>query len=336
MIKIFSTQLKHGKGGISTALIGYVESLSEDNIPFEVCETHAEKGKFRRFISSVKFALCVKKGDVCWFHLGPWFSISRKLILIFMCKIKGAQIVTHYHSPKTHDYLNNRLGLFVINTISYLSDYTVVLTPWWKRQFEQQGVKNIVVSPNPIDHQLYNLASQNYKKTVHEEKIILSMSRLEKGKGVDKTIEALKYLPNNYILKVAGEGAYLNDLKNLAKDCKVEKRVQFLGWVDYKDKSKLLKEADVFCLPSKLDSFGMVYLEALAANLPVVALNYQAIPDVVPIEFGFLIEEDNPECLSKAIQQAIAMSDINSAEYVINNFSPNIITKRFLGNVGID
>ncbi|HET8817579.1 MAG TPA: glycosyltransferase family 4 protein, partial [Pseudidiomarina sp.] len=82
-------------------------------------------------------------------------------------------------------------------------------------------------------------------------------------------------------------------------------RVTFVGWVDYDDKITLLRQCDVFCLPSRYDSFGMGFIEAMAAGLPVVAYDLPAIRSVVQHErTGYLLSTLTAEHVATALQQA--------------------------------
>ena len=177
-----------------------------------------------------------------------------------------------------------------------------------------------MVSPNPADEQLEALAAQEMTKK-HGVKIqVLSMARLEAG---IKQFWCLNIYLDNYTLTIAGVGAQEAELKQLIANNLLEHKVSMLGRIDYEAKSQLLASADVFCLPSKFDSFGMVHIEAMAANLPVVALNYQAIPNVVPVFAGKLIVNDDEISLSDAIKVVSEMcfsdSDIKSSEFVMKN-----------------
>ena len=60
------------------------------------------------------------------------------------------------------------------------------------------------------------------------------------------------------------------------------------------------KRADLFCLPSVQEGFGIVLLEAMAAAKPIVASRAAAIPEVAP--HGLLVEPDSPDALAAAIQ----------------------------------
>lgn len=87
--------------------------------------------------------------------------------------------------------------------------------------------------------------------------------------------------------------------------CKPELDVpncQVLGRVDLKEVKKNLNKASVFCLPSRLEPFGIAFLEAMAHKLPVVATRIGSIPDFIHEDRnGYLVEPDNPEQVAGAL-----------------------------------
>ncbi len=133
---------------------------------------------------------------------------------------------------------------------------------------------------------------------------ILTMTRLVRGKHVDAVIKTLNVLPDNYYGIIAGDGPERHQLTTLAESLGVIKRIRFTGWISGEGKSRLIDSADIFCLPSVHDSFGMGYVEAMAHGIPVVALRYGAIPDVVADgETGLLTESPDPAEIAAAIRR---------------------------------
>ena len=82
--------------------------------------------------------------------------------------------------------------------------------------------------------------------------------------------------------------------------CSLETRVTWLGDVSRPQLAAEYNRADVFCLPSVQEGFGIVLLEAMAAGKPIVASRAAAIPEVAP--HGLLVEPENPEALAAAIE----------------------------------
>ena len=79
-----------------------------------------------------------------------------------------------------------------------------------------------------------------------------------------------------------------------------------VGKVSLAKVSEYYKQATVFCLPTRLEPFGIVFLEAMAHKLPVVATNIGAIPElIIDGKNGYLVEPDNPQQLAEKLIESI-------------------------------
>jgi phosphatidylinositol alpha-mannosyltransferase len=98
---------------------------------------------------------------------------------------------------------------------------------------------------------------------------VLFLSRHEERKGLEVLIEALGWLPRHARVWVASDGPDTARLKAAAAG---DPRVEWLGRIDEEEKTRRLRAADVLCAPSlRGESFGMILLEAMAAETPIVA-----------------------------------------------------------------
>lgn len=80
---------------------------------------------------------------------------------------------------------------------------------------------------------------------------------------------------------VVGSGYFLDDMKRQAERLGISHRVKFLGYVSDNDLKKLYKIADVVCIPSLYEPFGIVALEGMAAGVPVVTSDAGGLRDFV-------------------------------------------------------
>jgi glycosyltransferase involved in cell wall biosynthesis len=78
--------------------------------------------------------------------------------------------------------------------------------------------------------------------------------------------------------------------------------VSFLGTISRQDLVDRYRRAAIFCLPSRQEGFGIVFLEAMACGKPVVAARVAAVPEtVIDGETGLLVEPDDPEGLARGL-----------------------------------
>lgn len=140
--------------------------------------------------------------------------------------------------------------------------------------------------------------------------VILSVARQYRRKDTRSLLEAFaRVAPRRpeARLRVVGGGPELPRLRARARELALGDRVAFLGEVP--DEGAVRREylgADVFCLPSLQEGFGIAYLEAMAAGLPVVAARAAAVPEVVPDgEAGILVPPRDPAALAAALERLL-------------------------------
>ncbi len=124
-------------------------------------------------------------------------------------------------------------------------------------------------------------------------RVMIFTGRLVPHKGVDVILEALAQLPKDVVLVVIGAGPRLPSLVGIARRLGVEDRVRFCPAVSDEDLPRFLALGDVFVFPSqnRLEGFGLVVAEAMAAGLPVVVADMPGVREVIePGREGLLAE----------------------------------------------
>jgi glycosyltransferase involved in cell wall biosynthesis len=132
---------------------------------------------------------------------------------------------------------------------------------------------------------------------------VLFVGRFYLRKRVDVLLRAAARLREKIPqleVRLVGAGPCDSPLRMLAAQLKLDANVTFLGDVSRAQLIAEYRGADVFCLPSVQEGFGIVLLEAMAAGKPIVASRAAAIPEVVPD--GVLVEPDSPEALAAGIE----------------------------------
>jgi glycosyltransferase involved in cell wall biosynthesis len=113
---------------------------------------------------------------------------------------------------------------------------------------------------------------------------------------------------------------------------KLTEQIFLMGLRDRKEIAKRMHESDCFVLASKLETFGVAYIEALAAGLPVIATNCGGPEEFVCKDNGILIAVDDVQGLIDAMLKMYNESDKFDRETIskeiVDKFSPETIAKR--------
>jgi teichuronic acid biosynthesis glycosyltransferase TuaC len=156
-----------------------------------------------------------------------------------------------------------------------------------------------------IDEILKEIAPKNY-----DWGHIISISNLWPIKGIDINLRALAQLSTERVpwrrYTIIGEGPERAGLEKLASDLKINDRVVFLGRLTHRDTLRELARADIFCLPSWQESFGVVYLEAMAMGKPTIGCQGQGAEDIIRDgNDGLLLPPKDHTSLAKALKRLI-------------------------------
>jgi len=153
------------------------------------------------------------------------------------------------------------------------------------------GVDATLFKPQKISRQELSLPKDKF--------IIFSSSALDPIKRIDFLIKAASKIKDAFLL-IAGSGVQERYLKNLGKNLMGE-NILFVGSVDQAMLSKYYSVSDVFCLPSKIEPFGLVLVEAMACQTPVVTNNTEIQKWIID-GGGSCINVDNIDEITKALE----------------------------------
>jgi glycosyltransferase involved in cell wall biosynthesis len=142
--------------------------------------------------------------------------------------------------------------------------------------------------------------------------VIIQTSRMERYKGHLMHLEALGQLRSDaaWICWIAGGAqrpdqlAYVEELKAKAARLGIEDRVTFLG--QRSDVGRLLTAADIHCQPNEgAEAFGIAFIEALLAGLPVVSVKMGGVEEIVDESCGVLVPPGDAVALAQALRSLI-------------------------------
>jgi glycosyltransferase involved in cell wall biosynthesis len=147
-----------------------------------------------------------------------------------------------------------------------------------------------IANSNDTEERIYNLTGRHADGVVHpgiaypnaytrkaldiNQPILLSVSRLSLSKGVYRLLDIFYYVKKDFPrveLLLVGQNYEGDRIINKAKELGIQDNIHLVGQVPYFEVSKYYSQADIFVHPSYPESFGMVLLEAMSYELPVVA-----------------------------------------------------------------
>lgn len=139
---------------------------------------------------------------------------------------------------------------------------------------------------------------------------VLYVGRLFENKGIFDLLEAVSRLGRPVDLHVAGYGKTA-DVERRARDLGIEERVILHGEVPHLELPGYYAAADVCCLPSYSESFGMVNVEAMACGTPVVTSDLEAIRRyLTDWKHGLLVEPGDPDDVAEKLEAVLGSETI--------------------------
>ncbi len=151
---------------------------------------------------------------------------------------------------------------------------------------------------------------QNIRRVVPVQKteadfIFIAVCLLRAEKRIDILINAFARLVKLGVpakLKLAGDGPLRRSLERLTRRLNLEDRIEFLGYLTREQVVRELIDSDCLVLPSEVETFGLVLVEAMAAGLPVIATRCGGPQDIVTEETGLLVPVNDEAALCRAMQ----------------------------------
>ena len=187
---------------------------------------------------------------------------------------------------ETQRYINDTEWM-----LTYEASEVIVNSNYMKNELQRLfglPYEKINVVPNGVNLNLFNGIERDYnfrrKFAMDNEKIILFMGRLVYEKGVQHLIAAMPKILNGYHdakLVICGKGAMLDELKAEANSMGIGNKVYFAGYMNGKDVQRMYKAADIAVFPSTYEPFGIVALEAMLSENPIVVSDIGGLNEIV-------------------------------------------------------
>ncbi len=320
------------KGGIAAVVNGYRGSQLEKDFDIIYVESYTDGNKLIKLFKGICAYFCfakvlmIDKPDLIHIHSSFGISFYRKLPFVYISSLVKKPIVNHIHGSEFEKFYSNaNIGKkYLVKKVYGKCAKLIALTDEWKGKF------NLIVPKEKLTViENYSMIADKVSK-VECNNQVLFLGAITQMKGcydIPRVIElVLKEIPSCKFV-IAGDGD-ISQIKGLLKEKGIYKNVDFPGWVRGVKKDQLLRESDIFFLPSYSEGMPMSILDAMGYGLPIVSSNVGGIPNIVKQgETGYLSEPGNFECFAENILRLLLDTDLKntmanmSYEFAENNYS---------------
>ena len=272
------------KGGIAAVVNGYRGSQLEKDYEITYVESYKDGSKFDKLLKGIcgyfhfAYVLMFHKPDVVHIHSSFGPSFYRKMPFIYMASWRKIPIVNHIHGADYDEFYVNAPE----EKIEIIENYSVLHEDALEERMQRECNNTV-----------------------------LFLGELGKRKGcydIPAVIAQVKKSIPDVIFVLAGAGSEADEkaIKELIAEKGISDNVKFPGWVRGDTKDKLLREADVFFLPSYNEGMPMSVLDAMGYGLPVVSTNVGGIPKIVHDgENGYCCDPGNVNQFAKGITEIL-------------------------------
>lgn len=266
-----------------------------------------------------------------WGIMANWAGLAA---LFFKFRFPHIKYILTLQEGDPIPYIMNRTKFIgpLFRKIFQKADKIQAISNYLANWAKDMGGRDVVVIPNGVEVARF----QNSANRIFNEKevVLITTSRLVEKNAVGDIIEAMKFLPESFSLKIVGIGALERELKAQVESSDLASRVEFLGHVPYEDIPRHLHAADIFIRPSLSEGMGNSFIEAMAAGLPVIATPVGGIPDFLKDgETGLFVPPKSPRLIAFQVQKLAndkVLRDkitISAKRFVSENYDWDFVTK---------
>ena len=268
------------------------------------------------------------KPDIIHAHFLYTMPIALKLKEIYKVPCVGTE---HWSFVGKNDILNP-VRFYAKNVYPKLDALITVSNSLKTNIRKHFGIESTVI-PNMVDVSKFNIAGLCGSDKNQARFVFISIGSLIERKCLDLLLKALSKskIENKYLI-IVGDGPKKQELKDLIVELGIENSVEMTGNLRREEIVDKLYASNVFVLPPNSEIFGVVYIEAMASGLPVIATKCGGPEEFVEHFNGLLIDLNREEQLVEAMQYMYGhYNEYNPeiiSESIINKYAPDKVARQ--------
>ncbi|MGB7925636.1 MAG: glycosyltransferase [Pyrinomonadaceae bacterium] len=220
-------------------------------------------------------------------------------------------VVTEHHGQLRIRTAQSRLIKRILKfTLRNAAESVAVSASLAEEMRELEPRATVAVVPNVVAPNFLEREPERARDATERCELLFVGSIRDNRKGLEELLRALRLyldmpgaLPCR--LTIIGDGIKRGWFEELATTLAFGDRCRFMGSRSREEVAAAMRECDVFVMPSKYETFGVVYAEAMACGKPVIACQGGPAEEIVPAWAGRLVAPDDPAALSQAISEVL-------------------------------
>ncbi len=310
------------KRGVDVSMLGLNKGVLFEKAKEAGVDYHSinSANKHLNFELIFKLKKIIKELGIQVIHMHSFNTVFSVLVAVMGVKVKVFATrhihVEHVKKDAFHRWYLNRIDmLFAISDFARQNLIETYPLP-------EERIKTLYIGINTEQFKRTEEKRNRFKDDFSHiqlgSKVVGVVGRIDPMKGQLEFIEAIPSIltrhPDTQFLVVGRptsglENEYLEYIKYKARDLGVDNFVTFTGF--YEDVSAPLSVMDVFVMPSYFEAFGLIALQAMACNVPVVATAKGSIDEIIPSEeYGIKIRPKDSRAISEAVVRLLDNKDL--------------------------
>ena len=302
------------------------------NLPVAVA-----KGWYQTFLTRQLYSRYVSEvgePDVLHVHSALWAGIAA---MDLKRRYKLPYIISEHSSAFARGLLSRYEMHTARAVFSHAAASVVVSNAFAQLLRAKLGIEDIEVIPNMVDTDFFSCNERT--KKAGGPFIFLTVAFLTPNKGIDVLLKAFaaKFRGNPEVrLEIGGDGKQRAELERLSRELGISSQVTFLGQLSRTQVREAMCRSNVFVLPSHVETFGVVLIEAMSTGTPVIATRSGGPEGIVDSLYGELV---NPGDVQELAEALTAMKNTYGEyqqrsreirEYVIRGFSKESVVEKIV------
>ena len=280
-----------------------------------------------------------------WDSLGFYAIFDKRFNFVVTLHTSMRTVHGHYEQISDELYFHIELEKYLMKNTKYIVSNSKAI----EEKFEEYYGKDICNGKAfLIPHGVEDINSSELKNTRNDDNIeILFVGRLEYRKGIDVIFKCIPDICSKYknvVFRFVGDDSiYVESIKSTYKNYFLSNykdyidKVIFEGYVEEEELINRYFNCDIFISPSRFESFGLIFLEAMIFSKPVIGTNIGGMPEVIENGVsGFLIENENHNDLKVALSKLIEDENLrktmgaNGRKLFESKFTSEIMAYNFI------